>query len=397
MQRVGGIILQELVNADAYQGKTFPCPEGHAFTFMGYRTKRMVTLLGEITMQRAYYYDAACHAGTCPQDKTFDIAHTSFSPGMRRIMGRVGALRPFGLGHEDIHVMAGITVTAKEIERVSRTLGQEAEQFFHSDASEGRLLPPVPKLYVCMDGTGVPVVKRETEGRQGKDGQAKTREAKLGCVFTQTTVDKEGRPVRDKVSTTYTGAIEDAETFGWRLYQEANRRGMDRAQEVNVLGDGALWIWNIAEEHFPQARQIVDLYHACEHYGNVARACLGQEKDKMHHWMEERRLELDQGRVEDVIIAIKHLSTPATVKDLCEREMGYFEKNKERMRYAEFRRLGLFVGSGVLEAGCRAVIGQRLKQSGMHWSVNGANSIIALRCCLFSNRWEDFWEYRAAA
>ena len=220
--------------------------------------------------------------------------------------------------------------------------------------------------------------------------------AKLGCIFTQTTVDKEGRPVRDEASTSYTGAIEDAETFGWRLYREAIRRGMNRAHEVNVLGDGAPWIWNIAEEHFPHARQIVDLYHAREHYGNVARACLGQEKDKMYRWMDARRLELDDGRVEDVIIAIKHLSTSATVKELCEREMGYFEKNKERMRYAEFRRRGLFVGSGVLEAGCRAVIGQRLKQSGMHWSVSGANSIIALRCCLFSNRWEDFWEYRAA-
>jgi len=80
-----------------------------------------------------------------------------------------------------------------------------------------------------------------------------------------------------------------------------------------------------------------------------------------------------------------------------EREIGYFEKNKDRMRYNEFRRQGLFVGSGVVEAGCRTVIGQRLKQSGMHWTVKGANSIIALRCCFLSNRWEDFWEYRACA
>ena len=107
---------------------------------------------------------------------------------------------------------------------------------------------------------------------------------------------------------------------------------------------------------------------------------------------------MDQGNVEQVVEAIKHL-TPSTdqEKDVLERGIGYFENNKDRMRYNEFRRQGLFVGSGVVEAGCRTVIGQRLKQSGMHWTVKGANSIIALRCCFLSNRWEDFWEYRACA
>jgi len=250
-----------------------------------------------------------------------------------------------------------------------------------------------------MDGSGVPMVKKETVGRQGKqEGQAKTREAKLGCVFTQTSVDKEGRPIRDELSTSYTGAIEGADTFGWRIYKEAKRRGMDWAQELSVLGDGAPWIWNIADEHFPGAKQIVDLYHAREHYWNVGRACFGQDREKLHQWVESRRTELDEGRVEDVIKAIAQISSlPGYNKQVCEREMGYFEKNKNRMRYAEFRARGFFVGSGVLEAGCRTVIGQRVKQSVMHWTVKGANSILALRCSIMSNRWEDFWEHRAAA
>ncbi len=124
----------------------------------------------------------------------------------------------------------------------------------------------------------------------------------------------------------------------------------------------------------------------------------GGDKEKMNKWAEKRRRELDNGEVEKVINAIEHLS-PATEyeKEVCEREIGYFDKNKKRMRYDDFRKRGLFVGSDVLEAGCRTVIGQRLKQSGMHWSVKGANNIIALRCCLFSNRWEDFWENRVCA
>ena len=203
--------------------------------------------------------------------------------------------------------------------------------------------------------------------------------------------------MRDDGSTSYTGAIESAEAFGQRIYQESMRRGMDRADKVCVLGDGAAWIWNIADEHFYGVPQIVDLYHAREHYWKVAKACFGQNKDKLHQWTGERRRELDDGRVEDVIDAIHSCSSlPGCDKAICDREIGYFEKNKRRMRYADFRKRGFFVGSGVLEAGCRTVIGQRLKQSGMHWTVRGANSIIALRCSIMSNRWEDFWEHRVA-
>lgn len=231
-------------------------------------------------------------------------------------------------------------------------------------------------LSLSKYGTGVPVVKAEIAGRHGKgeDGIAKTREVKLGCVFTQTTVDDEGSPIRDENSTSYVGAIERADEFGKRIYGEAMRCGLQRAGKHCVIGDGAPWIWNIA------------------------RVVWGNDKEKMNRWAKKRHDELDKGKVEDVIKAIRKLS-PSTdyEKDICEKEVNYFEKNKDRMRYAEFRRQGLFVGSGVLEAGCRTVVGQRLKQSGMHWTVKGANSIIALRCCFLSNRWVDFWEDRACA
>jgi len=142
----------------------------------------------------------------------------------------------------------------------------------------------------------------------------------------------------------------------------------------------------------------VDLYHAREHYWSAGKGCFGNQKEKLHQWAECRRLELDAGRVEAVIKAIRQLSSlPGYNQELCEPEMGYFKKNKERMRYAEFRNRGLFVGSGALEAGCRTAIGQRLKQSSMHWTVPGVNSILALRCNIISNRWEDFWKHREAA
>lgn len=405
MHRIGRSVLGMLVNADGggYQGRTIHCGEGQRYEFIDYRDKELLTVLGPVAVKRAYYYDQESHAGFCPKDRALDIEGTSYSSGVRRMMSKVGAYRPFGLGHEDLYELADIRVSAKEVERISQMVGGQAEVFHAAEASASlsdKVVPikPVPRMYVCIDGTGVPVVKKETAGRQGKgeDGQAKTREVKLGCVFTQTYVDQNGRPVRDEETTSYTGAIESAEVFGQRIYQEAMRRGMHWAKEVCVLGDGAIWIWNIADEQFYGATQIVDLFHAREHYWNAAKAFFGQNKDKLHQWTEDRRRELDDGRVEDVINAIKQCSPiPGCDKSICEREIGYFEKNKERMRYADFRKRDLFVGSGVLEAGCRTAIGQRLKQSGMHWTVRGANSIIALRCSILSNRWEDFWEYRA--
>ena len=407
MHSVGSVMLEELLNADGgdYKGKSLPCDKGHGSDFIGYRYKDLLTVLGPVKVKRAYYYDRQCKMGHCPKDKTLDIEGSSFSPGVRRIMGRVGAYRPFGLGHEDIKEMAGFSVTAKEIERVSHKLGQQAERFLQEEAEmylSDNVIPmkSIPTMYICMDGTGVPMVKAEVAGRQGKgeNGQATTREAKLGCVFTQATVDKKGHPVRDEGSTSYTGAIETADEFGKRIYSEAKRRRIERAEMFCVIGDGAPWIWNIADEQFPGATQIVDLYHAREHYWNAAKVIFADNKKKLDLWTSQRRTELDNGKVGQVINAIKRLwpSTEIT-KKVCEKEISYFDKNRERMRYDIFRKKGLFVGSGVLEAGCRTVIGQRLKQSGMHWSVKGANNIISLRCCLLSNRWEDFWEYRACA
>jgi hypothetical protein len=407
MHGIGRSMLEMFVNADGggYRGRAIPCEKDHQHEFIEFRDKKLLTVLGPVTVKRAYYYDRECRSGYCPKDRALEIEGTSYSSGVRRMMSKVGAYRPFGLGQEDLYELADIRVSAKEVERISQAVGGQVEEFHTAEAEASlsdNIIPikPVPKMYVCMDGTGVPVVKKETADRQGKceDGQAKTREAKLGCVFTQTGLDHAGRPVRDDESTSYTGAIETAEVFGMRIYQEAMRRGMDSAGEVVVIGDGAAWIWNIANEQFYGATQIVDLYHAREHYWNIARACFGQNNAKRFQWTEDRCRELDDGKVEDIVIAIRQcLSLPGCDRAICEREIGYFTRNKDRMRYADFRTRGLFVGSGVLEAGCRTVVGQRLKQSGMHWTVRGANSIIALRCSILSNRWEDFWEHRAAA
>ena len=245
------------------------------------------------------------------------------------------------------------------------------------------------------------MVKKETVGRQGKtEGQpAHTREVKLGCVFTQTAWDKRGYPIRAADSTTYTSAIETAEDFGQRLFLEAWTRGCSRALTRVVMGDGAEWIWNLAALHFPGAILIVDLYHARQHLWEVARRLHPDDPGKQKGWMKlhQKRL-LERGKIEKLVEALRSIksSHPEVVEKL-RTEADYFERNAERMRYPKFRRQHLFVGSGVIEAGCKTVIASRFKRSGMFWTVRGANASLALRCCQLNCRLEDYWEGRRAA
>ena len=219
-----------------------------------------------------------------------------------------------------------------------------------------------------------------------------------GCVFTQTGYDQEGFAIRDPDSTTYTGAIETAEEFGQRLYAEACRRGWSRAHKKVILGDGAEWIWNLADLHFPGALQIVDLFHARQHLWDLARLLYPGEDARQRQWILRHQPKLDDGKIEKLVHYLGSLETSSPeLTETIRKAAAYFQRNAERMRYPEFRRQHLFVGSGVIEAGCKTVIGSRLKQSGMFWTVRGANAIIALRCCRLSGRFEDYWGARRAA
>lgn len=319
----------------------------------------------------------------------------------------VGQEAPFDQGRQQMELLAGLEVTTKAVERTAEAVGEDIATREQQEIQRALQLDlpmvvgePVPFFYVQMDGTGVPVVQKETLGRPGKtDGQpAHTREVKLGCVFTQTKWNEEGYPIRDPDATTYVGAIETAEEFGRRLYVEAWKRGWSRAEKKVVMGDGAEWIWNLAAQHFPGAEQIVDLYHARQHLWELARKLFPNDEVKQKRWILVQQNRLDKGKIEKLVDALRSSeSANPEVADKLRTEADYFERNAERMRYPEFRRQHLFVGSGVIEAGCKTVIGSRCKQSGMFWTVRGANAIIALRCCQLNGRFEDYWEARRVA
>jgi len=371
--------------------------------YAGRRSKTFQTALGEMTLERAYYHCAGCRSGFCPRDRTLGMKDSSLSPAVTRMVGLAAAMVSFQEADELMRDLAGVPVGPKQAERTAEALGCEIAQDERTRVEPSS--PCAPTMYLGMDGTGVPMRAAEVEGRQGKqpDGSAKTREVKLVTVWSAERRDNEGTPVRDVGSVTYSAAIESAAScdtdavpsdFAQRVEREATRRGFDRASRRVVLGDGAPWIWNLADEFFPGAIQIVDRFHAKEYLSKVAKAIYGAGTDLATHWAKQRHDDLDEGKLEAVLAALRpHAGTTEEARKC----VHYITRNRRRMRYPEFRARGLCASTGVVEAGCKVAIGTRLKRAGMHWTVVGADAIIALRCCKLSGRFEDFWERRAEA
>jgi len=380
------------------------CTCGCRMESRGLKGKELLTILGTVVYRRSRFQCPACQATRYPGDEELDIVGTTRSPGVRRMMARAGSQSTFKESCEDLKIYAGIEASAKDVERVAEGIGQEMEVWSSRQAEAifgeepASLHQTIPILYISYDGTGVPMTEKELQGRSGKqaDGSSKTREAKLGCVFTQTRTDAKGFPVRDPDSTSFVGTIESAEEFGWRIYREAVRRGLRGAQRVIVLADGAKWIKNLAQMHFPEATFILDLYHARQHVSELDKILFAGNEKKIGQQRIRWWTDLDEGKVEKIIRQARQLLPQAAeARKKAEAEIHFLEQNKEYLRYEVFRAQGLFVGSGVIEAGCKTLIGQRLKQSGMEWSLRGANAIISLRCTIKSGRFEDYWESRA--
>lgn len=400
MHGAGARALEGFLARRLRDEETPVCGENHPRCAMrphDRREKTIRTILGDVRIVRRRFVCPVCGAARYPADERLGVRATRFSPGARRIMARAGAQDSFGQAALALALFADLEVDKKDVERVAEASGRLVEAWMRHQGARACLAPPPDErpdtLYIEFDGTGAPMRRAELLATPGKgpDGKARTREVKVGCVFTQSALDDEGNPVREKHSTTYVAAIENSNDFGHRIRQEALRRGLAGAGRVVVLSDGANYNKTIVAEHFPQAIHILDVRHAQEHIADFVRDILREPIDGPCH----RRL-LDllwQGKpqclAEHMRLALPRCG-PRRAAGL--KAIAYFRDNAPSMRYERWRAQGLFVGSGVVEAACRTLVGQRLKHSGMFWSVRGANAIIALRTCCASGRFEQFWE-----
>jgi len=403
--RLAARALEQRLNSDTrdHVGAELPCPCGRSAKYQGRHEKTFESVLGPLHLERAYYHCPQCESGFCPRDRTLGLESFSLTPGVLRMTASAAARVSFEESRGLLHDLTGVEVSAKQVERAAEALGAEiAVDERQSVDKRGEVASTAPTMYLGMDGTGVPMRAQEVRDRAGKptDGSAKTREAKLVTIGTAESRDEEGQPVRDPGSITYSAAIESAATldtsadlsdFAARVEREANRRAFPEAQRQVVLGDGSAWIWNTASELFPQAIQILDRFHAKEHLSQVGKVIYGDSPEGKP-WIQARYGELDQGRLKSLVEALRGHAREYQEAREC---VHYIWNNRRRMRYPKFHQQGFCTSTGVVEAGCKVVIGTRLKRAGMHWTVTGANAIIALRCSKLSGRFEGFWERRS--
>jgi hypothetical protein len=356
-----------------YPEQHLPCPCGGNADYQRMRSAHMTTLLGDVDLTRAYYLCQHCHHGLVPLDQQLGFCAGGISAGLDEILALMGAQFTFEEAATLIEKLTLVTVCPSSSQAATEALGQmvlqeegqSVEAAWNTRQSEVPTPPSqVPaRLYVSMDGSSIHI--RE-EG---------WREIKLGAIYTTTTVVPKKRPdrleVRAQDITFYTD-IADPATFGRALWLEACRRGVTQAKEIVAVGDGAHWIWNLVDEHFPGAIQIVDWYHATEYIWNVAHAVYGEGSELAKQWAKDRLDELWEGKVDEVL---RHFQAHSSAGETVQKAITYYTNNKHRMRYPEYRARGLQIGSGSIESGCKHVIAARLKQAGMIWNREGARAV----------------------
>jgi len=366
----------------------------------GYRNKAVLISLGWITLRRPYLYSPSKGQGRCPLDNAWGFVD-SYSPEILRLSCRAAASAgSYEAASQDLLTYADIPIDARQLQRLVADMApvmnrwRQGQQPALAQATCGEV------MCIGTDGTGAPMRRSYLRGRKGKKGgRARTREVKVGTVFTHRKPSQpDQRPERDYRSTSYLAAILSADEFGVLLRNEAIRRGMGWAKTVVFLGDGAAWVWKLARLNFPGAVCILDYYHACEHLNLLAAALQGEgtalAKRRYRLWKKW----LLKDKVAEIIEQAKaELPTKAAIRKMATLQINYLERNRSRMLYQTFRKAGYFIGSGVVEAGCKVVVGQRLKQSGMLWSRSGAKHLLAVRCALLSGWFEQFWKTYATS
>jgi hypothetical protein len=381
---IGGRLLEAGLAARG-AGKAGPriscgCGCGCAATFEGYRAKGVQTLVGWVTVRRAYYACPACGHGACPLDAAFGLTRDSQSPTVRRLAVEFGGRLPFAPAAALLAQATGITLAAGTVRTATESAGARREAATQAVIDQAWRTglpivagPPPDRLYVAMDGVRI----------LGTDGSG--QEAKVGVV-----VPVQRMPTGEtRAATSYAASFEPAEPFGRRLALEAHRRGLERARAVAVLGDGAEWIWNLAAEHFPHATCIVDWFHASERIWDLGRALYGNATPETTAWVDQQLTALARGQVDALVAAWRALPCGGEAAAVRDEQATHFTNQAGRMAYDRYRTAGWDIGSGMVASASKHLIGAREKGPGMRWSRLGANTVAQVRVALFNQRWDD--------
>jgi Uncharacterised protein family (UPF0236) len=387
LHELGTTLLSGLLAlAAASPPPSVTCPCGASATFQRLRPATVTTLLGRLTYSRATYSCASCKSGHAPLDQQLQVAAGSFSLGLQELLALLGATQDsFAQAATVLQRLCLVQVCPNSVRAATQEVGALLVDHTHKAvrAVQEQAEMPSPqtcvpsRLYISMDGV---VVHCRRTG---------WRELKTGCIYTTRSQRSRRAPqaqVLRMEQPSYTASLAEAAPFGNQLCVEALRRGVEVADEVIVIADGAHWIWKVAEEHFPQATQIVDWYHASQYLWQAASAVHGEGTPARERWAKQHLEALWEGRVDAVLAALQPSAGDGGAVDAA---ISYYRTQRARMDYPSYRARGLQIGSGTIESTCKHLVSARLKQAGMIWSERGAEAVVAVRAWLKSERWAE--------
>lgn len=384
---------EKLDPKSTYEGVRIECECGGEAVFKGYRRRWIRTICGDVKPKRAYYHCPQCHTGTSPWDAEQGLGGRVWSPGVKSIVSEccarltyseVSALLSRLLGF-DVEESSQQDIVADIGQRLRKVDAQNIESCFDSD-TEFVVEHSPGRLYLCVDAA-----KAHTDGAW--------HDIKTGVLFEGKRPPVTSKSSRDEMANAvYVAAQEGCEEFGKRLYMQAVLSGLRRAGEVVALGDGAEWIWNLVSTHFPDCVQILDYYHACEHIWELAGVLYGKDTDGCKRWAKDHCQRLEECGPKSLLRSLRRRKGKTQEpKEAIRLQLGYFENHKHRMNYPAYKAKGMMIGSGPVESACKVVVNQRLKQAGMRWTNNGADSILALRTAVLSGQTERIQHIAKAA
>jgi hypothetical protein len=388
LKQLGASLLTGLATlaAPADPVRSIACACGQQAVYQRERKAQVTTLLGPITIWRSYYLCEACGHGQHPLDDVLQFCAGSRSQALDELLALLGATQDSFV--QAAHVLERLTllhVSANSVRAATEQLGALLQAHHPQPHAEQapRPAPSAParpttnRLYITMDGVLAHLHERGWS------------EIKVGCCYqTYSRVDRK-RPERVEIRAeraSYVTALEQAQTFGWRLWEEAVRRGVTSSDEGVVLGDGAHWIWSIAETHFPRAVQILDWYHASEYVWAAASAIWGEASEERARWAHAQLDLLWESKVGAVLEELERWRERG---EALEAAVSYYREHQGRMDYASYRARGMQIGSGNVESACKQLVSTRLKQAGMIWDAQGAEAVAVVRAWLKSERWEE--------
>ena len=344
------------------------------------RGRRYRTLCGEIRVQRWVYKCAVGHFHSPWEAR--EGFKASFTPGVAETMCRLAAQLNYRAAAAELK-HHGVCISHTTLHKYVRewSSGERSSPYVAEQELEA-----TSRWYVSADGVHTPAL----EG---------WKEVKTGAVYrTYPQYDRRSPPGIRAESLRYVASREPAEAFGSQWAALAKHTGVYKneaaAAAVVVIGDGASWIWNLADEHFPKSIEIVDVMHAKAHLYDIAKCVFGEEaSETVSAWVEETEPLLYAGDTTAVVQRLRELgASEGPWQAAIQREIGYFQKHSGRMQYETFLRKGYHIGSGVIESACKHVVGERCKQAGMRWTQEGINAILFWRCLLKNGAWDTYWK-----